>query len=102
LLLPLRTLLPFPPRRSSDLYSHAAHSYPGGPLSISPASKAAVWPNLVSAELPAIAPGEAQFELTATDGNPNGSNDDVVTAKAAPDRKSTRLNSSHLVISYAV
>src|SRR5205807_9820178 len=69
-----RDLHSFPTRRSSDLPFSAAARKPGSSL---PWSCVGIWRKRV-AKLP------------------------IHNGKLDPDRKSTRLNSSHLVISYAV
>src|SRR5688500_20048892 len=75
----LGALRSFPTRRSSDLSE--------GPLSVDTASAGAIV--LKGKDLESLP--EDPDELAA-----------ALSALAGPDRKSTRLNSSHLVISYAV
>src|SRR5205807_10434208 len=80
---------PFPTRRSSDLGREAISS--GGQVNVLPTVPAAVTNILKFLPMPNIAGGAIAGNYLATGDR-----------AACKDRKSTRLNSSHLVISYAV
>src|SRR5690606_41733243 len=96
---PHRALPSFPTRRSSDLRSIQTHRHP------------AIWPVKQRLQTPVSAttansnrppwPGCDRFRLERLSGIRNSSQD-FCTAPANLDRKSTRLNSSHVKISYAV
>src|SRR5205807_3336093 len=93
-------LLSFPTRRSSDLWGRGFESHPlhvQGVTTMLPRTSGAARGWLALILLSAAA---AHAQTAAPPVRPKGWN--PMDFKKARDRKSTRLNSSHLVISYAV
>src|SRR5690606_41417806 len=87
----LRDLPSFPTRRSSDLHRRAAAGQPGG--------QGAAGDRGAAAAVAAV-PGQGQDAV-----QPQGGTRMSIAMRApgaGKDRKSTRLNSSHVKISYAV
>src|SRR5690606_41731186 len=96
-----RTILSFPTRRSSDLRALCSHPATARQSS----SKRPNWTEaamLEQLEQRINEVGALQTKLVLLIGRPGSCKSALIGALAKQDRKSTRLNSSHVKISYAV
>src|SRR3712207_3316871 len=91
-----------PPRSTLFPYTTLFRSGPGTPPKHGPRELLATEPSLPFLETPSLSPGHPLPEMREIGPAPRLTSINTVINPLTEDRKSTRLNSSHANISYAV